>query len=370
MPFDRPTLTVIVDRVTGDFQSRITGATTLLRNSVLRVFSKVIGGSVHLLYGYLDYQYKQIFIMTADEYGLISHGNEYGIDRNEAIKAEGDADGTGTNGTVIPAGTEFQADDGQVYTSDEAETIAAGVFTVNLTASAAGQAGNQDAASVLTFVSPIVGADSTVTVDSDELSNGTDEEDVEDWRSRLLTRKRQPPHGGSETDYEQWAFEVSGVTRVWVFPSYMGAGTVGIAFVRDDDVDLIPSNTEMEAVYDYIVSHTDPSTGKTVGIPVTAEPGFFMVGYNDGQTFAQKAVDLSIGIYPNSTANQTAIQTKLEDALELYGGPGETVYISDLYSVLTEVADLERLRIDSPAADITATQQEVHVSGTITFSAY
>ena len=124
MPFDRPTLTTVIDRVTGDFESRISGATTLLRNSTLRVIAKVFGGAIHLLYGYLDYMYKQLFILTADEYGLINHGNEYGLDRNSATKATGDAAGTGTNGTVVPADTELQAADGTVYITDEAETVA------------------------------------------------------------------------------------------------------------------------------------------------------------------------------------------------------------------------------------------------------
>jgi uncharacterized phage protein gp47/JayE len=370
MPYDRPTITELVDRISGDLQTRITGATTLLRNSVIKVVAKVWGGVTHLLYGYLDYIYKQCFILTADEYGLVQHGSEYGIDREAATKATGNADGTGTNGTVIPVGTEFQSSDGQVYVSGTKDTIAGGVFTVDLTANAYGAAGNQDAATVLNFVSPISGADATVIVDSSALEGGADEEDVEDWREKLLTRKRKPPHGGAEHDYETWAKEVDGVTRAWSFPKYFGAGTIGLAFARDEDASPLPSNTEMATVYDYVVSHTDPATGKIVGVPVTAEPGFFVVGYNDSQTYTTKSIDFDLDIYPETAAVKAALEEKLQDAIEAFGGPGETIYISDLYFVLGDAAGLERLRIDAPAADVVATQQELPIVGTVTYDGY
>ena len=36
------------------------------------------------------------------------------------------------------------------------------------------------------------------------LNDGEDIEDVEDWRNKILAGKRNPPHGGSEEDYEKW----------------------------------------------------------------------------------------------------------------------------------------------------------------------
>ena len=370
MPFNRPTLMTVINRITGDFETRISGATTMLRNSVIRVFAKVIGGAIHLLYGYLDYMSKQLFILTADEYGLIKHGNEYGLDRKAATKATGNASGTGTDGTLIPEGTELQVADETVYIVDADVTIAGEVFTVALTAQSTGAAGNQDATASLIFVSPILGADATVTVDADTLMGGADEEDVEDWRDRLLTRKRMPPHGGAEHDYETWAMEVDGVTRAWAMPLYQGAGTIGLAFARDGDITPLPNNSEMEEVYNYVVSHTDPATGKTVGIPVTAEPGFFMIGYNDGQVYATLTINFTLKVYPNTAAVQVALETKLQDAIRAYGGPGETIYLSDVYFELGDAADLQRLEISAPAADITATQQQLPILGTVTFNDY
>jgi len=352
-------------------QSRITGATTLLRRSTLKVLARVQAGANHLLYGYIAYLGDQLFISKADEYGLVSHGAEWGIDRKASVTATGTCTATGTDGTVIPAGTELTSADGQVYTVDSEVTVASSTATLSLTAEVAGLDGNQDASTVLTFVSPIVGVDDTATADStDGIESGSDEEEVEEWRIRLLERKRQPPHGGAAHDYENWALEVAGVTRAWSFPLYFGIGTVGLAFVRDDDASVIPSSAEMETVYDYVISHEDSVTGKTIGIPVTAEPGFFLVGYNDSQTFSTVAIDMTIGIYPNTSTVQTSINSKIDDVLRELGGPGETVYISDVYYILGGAAGIERLRITLPATDITATQQQVHIRGAIEYEDY
>jgi len=78
MPFARPTLQEIVDRIVSDIQSRITGATTLLRRSILRVLARVYAGAVHLVYGFLEFMKDQIFVQSADA--------EYLEKQTEALK--------------------------------------------------------------------------------------------------------------------------------------------------------------------------------------------------------------------------------------------------------------------------------------------
>ncbi len=367
MPFSRSSLQVIVNRIVSDFQTRITGATSLLRRSVLNVIARVNAGIFHLLYEYLDYQARQIFAVTADEAGLEAIASEYGITRNAAVEAigSGETAGISINGTVIPAGTELQSTDGQVYTTDDDETIAGGVATLDFTASVAGEDGNDDAGVILSFVSPIVGVNTSVTVDSDGISGGSDEETDNALRERVLTRKRQPPHGGANFDYGVWALENSGVTRTWTFPQYQGAGTIGVAFVRDDDSDsIIPNSTERDIVKAYIIEHEDPGTGKTVGIPVTAEPGLFII------ELTLLSVDFQIDIYPNTPAVQLAIQENLEDLILRDGGPGETLYLSRIDEAISLADGEERHRIDAPVVDTTAGTERVHVLGTITFGDY
>jgi len=364
MPFTRNSLSEIASRIVSDFQTRITGATSLLRRSVLNVIARVNAGMFHLQYEYLDYQARQLFVSTADEAGLEAHASEYGITRKAAVAATGSGTVTGTNGIVIPAGTELQSTDEQVYTTDEAATIAAGTATLDFTASVVGEDGNDDPAITLTFVSPIAGVSTSVTVDADGISEGADEEIDADLRERILTRKRQPPHGGAYFDYEAWAKEVSGVTRAWSFPQYQGIGTIGVGFVRDDDDSIFPSASEIATVRAYIVEHEDPGTGKTVGCPVTAEPGLYMV------TLTPLSVDFNISIYPNTTAVQTSITANLTDLIEREGGPEQTLYLSKIGEAISLATSEARHKLNAPIIDTTATATQVHVLGTVTFGDY
>jgi len=363
MPFTRKSLQGIVDQIVSDFQARITGATSLLRRSVLRVIARVNAGAFHLLYEYLDYQARQLFATTGDEAGLEAIASEYGITRNAATYAIGSGTATGTNGITIPAGSQLTSTDDQTYETDEDVVIAAGTATVEFTATIAGADGNDDAGITLTFVSPIAGVNTSLTVDADGIYDGTDEETDEELRARILARKRQPPHGGAEFDYETWALEVSGVTRAWTFPLYMGVGTIGVAFVRDDDDSIIPNAVQMAEVRAYIVEHEDPGTGKMVGCPVTAEPGLFMV------TLAPQTIDFEIAIYPNTVAVQAAVEDALADLIVREGGPGEMIYLSEINEAISLASGEEHHRLDSPVEDVTAVNK-VHVLGTVTFTNY
>ena len=369
MPFVRSSLQQIIDRIISDFQTRITGATSLLRRSVLRVIARVNAGVFHLLYEYLDYQARQLFVMTADEAGLEAHSSEYGITRNAAVAATGSGvTGTSTNGIVIPAGTELSSTNDQIYETDADVTVAAGIATLAFTAQVAGENGNDDAGIILSFVSPIAGVSTSVTVDADGISEGTDIETDNDLRTRVLARKRQPPHGGAYFDYEVWAKEVPGVTRAWAFPLYQGLGTIGLAFVRDNDTDIIPSAAEIATVRAYIVEHEDPGTGKTVGCPVTAEPGLYMM------TLTPLVVNFNIDIYPNTVAVQTSVQASvqanIEDIIMQDGGPGETLYLSRISEAISLAEGEVRHRIDAPVIDTTASNTQIHKLGTITFGNY
>jgi uncharacterized phage protein gp47/JayE len=364
MPFTRNSLQEIIDRIVSDFQTRITGATSLLRRSFLYIIARVNAGAFHLLYEYLDYQARQLFISTADEAGLESHGAEYGLGREAAVAATGNVTATGTNGIVISAGTQLSSADDQVYTVDSEVTIAGGTATLAVTASVAGVDGNQLAGSLLTFVSPIAGVDTTATVMSGGLSGGKDEETDSAYRARLLARKRQPPHGGADFDYVTWALEYPGVTRAWSFPQYQGTGTIGIAFVMDNEASIIPDASQRAAVRAYIVEHEDPASGKIVGCPVTAEPGLFMIGLTN------LSIDFEINVYPNTSAVRTAIGAALLEVVTREGGPGETIYLSEINDAINTALGVERHKLVSPIADITASTEQLHRRGTMVFNDY
>jgi uncharacterized phage protein gp47/JayE len=365
MPFDRPSLTTIFNRIKSDFVNRITGADSLLRRSMLNIIARVNAGGFHNLYGYLDYQALQFLASTASSTNLDTIADEFGISRNDAVKAEGTAAVIGTAGIVIPAGTELQSSEGFIYLTDNAVTIGGGdTVDVDFTAELAGAAGNDDAGVILSFVSPITSVNSTATVDSDGIFNGTDIETDDALRTRVLNRKRQPPHGGAELDYENWALEVAGVTRAWSVPLYQGPGTIGLAFVRDGDVSIIPNESQRDTVRDYIISHTDPASGKTVGIPVTAEPGFFMIelSFDD--------LNIEINLDPNTTEVQNNVRSELQDLILREGGVSETLFLSRISEAISLANKEVKHIIVSPTTDQIGSSTTIHRLGTTIFNNY
>jgi uncharacterized phage protein gp47/JayE len=364
MPFARPTLQEIIDRIETDFKNRIENADSFLRRSVLKVMSRVFAGVVHLVYGFLQYQKDQLFLSTADTDNIELQAAEFGIRKTAAVSATGSGTVTGTTGKVIPAGTKLSSPTDNVYLVDTSVTLAAGTGTLAFTAEVAGADSNDTAGITLSFITPITGVNTSVTVSSAGITGGTDEETPDSLRDRGLTRKRQPPHGGAEFDYENWALEVSGVTRAWSFPQYMGDGTIGLAFVRDNDTNPIPNATQRAAVRSYIVSHDDPLSGVQVGIPVTAEPGLFIIDNS------LQAVAFSIAITPNTATVQADVTSKLSDLILTHGGPGETIYLSEMQAAIAGSTLETAHTIISPAADVAIPINRVGTLGTIVWSNY
>ena len=145
---------------------------------------------------------------------------------------------------------------------------------------------------------------------------------------------------------------------------FNGLGTIGVAFVRDAETPIVPSTAEIAEVRTHIVQHIDETTGKTVGIPVTAEPGLFVI------TLLEKPISVSVGISPNTPAIRTAATKIIDDAWVEFGGPGVTIQLSKLSKAIARTKDLEFFRLTVPAIDIVAAQTEVHTPGVYIFTDY
>ncbi len=352
MAFIRPTLQELNTRIQADIESRVTGGNKLLRRSVLKVLGTIFAGAMHLLYGFLNWVYKQSFPDTAEKENLERSANIWGITRIPAAFSQGNVTFTGDNGTDIPAGTEIQLSNGLVFTTDALGTVSGGTVTVAATASVAGPDSDAVAGTAISLSSPITGITTQGVVASGDLSGGLLEESDEDLLTRLLARIQNPPHGGSEADYIAWAKEVPGVTRAFVLPLHLGAGTVGVTFVRDDDSgSIIPSAGEVATVQAYI---DDPSRR-----PVTA----------DVTVFAPTAVPLNftIAVTPNTTAVKAAVEAELEDLIYREAEPGGTILLTHINEAISLATGETDHTLTVPAANVTVTSSQLSTMGTITW---
>jgi len=358
MAFVRPTLDTIIDRVKTDIKGSV-GVTSILRRSFLEAISKGIAGAAHMLHGHLYWVSRQIFPDQADQEYLERWASIYGFERKTATYGKYTVDVTGTNASVLPAGTLYQRSDGLQYEVDSDVTIAAGVGTATVSASGAGADYNLESGDQIELVSPVSGINSAAVFNS-TTTEAEDEESDEQLRARLVERIQEPPSGGRATDYLLWAKEVAGVTRAWVLPAHLGEGSVGVSFVEDDETDIIPDAAKVDEVQDYIDDEKPVTADVTVFAPI------------------ELTVDMTIAIKPNTVAVQTAISQELKDLFfrdgqvagsyktvsETYDG---VIPLSKINEAISIAEGEEDHTVVSPTSDVTPSTGGLATLGTITW---
>lgn len=347
----RPTLPQLVDRAQTDLEGRLLDGAKALPRSTIAVLARVAAGQVHMLYGYQEWLARQPFPDTAEAEYLERHARIWGIRRKPAVVATGQVAILGTEGAVLPAGAQLQRVDGVLYTVLEEVTVADGTALANIEAVEPGLAGDTPEGVSLTLTAPVTAMQSVGLVQAPGLTGGVDQEADEALRTRLLARIQAPPHGGAGQDYEAWALEVPGVTRAWVYPLHMGAGTVGVAIVADDAPDSpIPGAELVEAAQAHIDSVR----------PVTAEVFVFAP--------TPLSVPITVALSPDTSATRAAVAAELGDLFAREAEPGQVIFLSHLREAISISPGETNHVLTAPTADITPDALEFPVLGTITFS--
>lgn len=356
MPFERPTLATINAQLAADIESRLPGADAQLRRSFLNAIARTLAGGVHGLHGYLEFVALQAMPDTAETEFLDRHGGIWGINRAPAEPAGGDVDFTGTDGAVIPADTLLVRGDGVEFATTAEATIAGGTATAPVECQDAGETGNTAAGQTLNLVSPIANVQSEAAVAIAGLTGGADEESDDSIRARILARIQQPPHGGARHDYLLWALDRGAhgvaVTRAWVFPQELGAGTVTVRFVMDDAYgDGIPLAADVTDVQTHLDS-VRPVTAEVHVLAPVAAPLDFEIS----------------GLAPATQAVRDAIEAELRDLILREAEPGGTLLLSHIREAISTAADEHDHVLVAPAADVTEATGEIATFGSVTWS--
>lgn len=248
-----------------------------------------------------------------------------------------------------------------LVTIEGVDAITGGSITGTVIAVDVGAGTNTEDGDILTLVGAITGIDSQVTVVSTD-TEGEDSETDDSYRARLLARVRQAPHGGNANDYIQWALAVPGITRAWVLPDQLGAGTVLVYVVEDDEGDIFPDVAKIEEVQTYINGVRPITADVTVVSPTPVD------------------LDLTISISPNTPDVRAAVEAEIRDMLYRYAvphgvlkdaGQGTTYDGSILISKINEAISIAEGEEDhvlvSPTTNITVTTGQMVRLGTISW---
>jgi uncharacterized phage protein gp47/JayE len=302
--------------VRDSIRGRLPGADATVPNSVLRVMSDAQGALCHLTLQYVDWLARQLLPDTAETEWLDRHGDIWLVNadgttgRKMATLAQGIVEFISADGGIypVPTGTRLSWSSIEYETTED---IVTGTLPAQATARALdpGAAGNAPAGSSLGVIGNLTGVTSATVV---EMDGGTDEESDENLRVRVLSRIRNPPMGGAQADYVNWALAVPGVTRAWA-ASEQGPGTITVRFLMDElraDDNGWPTSTDIQTVHNYIDKMR----------PVTVMDCYVVAPI-------KQFIDIEIAeLVPSTTSAADAIEKSIRDMLHQVAAPGATIY--------------------------------------------
>jgi uncharacterized phage protein gp47/JayE len=339
MPFARPSFEDLRRRTKQDIMIRLPGTDALLRYNNLGIIGEVQAGAAHLLYGRLEWSFRQLFPDTAEGEFLDRWASIWGVLRIAATKAKGRAVWPAGASTAIPTGALVSRGDGTRYRVENGASVTPDeTITVDLIAENFGAAGNAAPDVQLTLATTIDNVAPLGRIIWPGVAGGYDGEGDDQLLIRLLQRIRLPPRGGARHDYERWAMEVPGVTRAWVYPLELGPGTVVTRFMMDDvreTDDGIPQPGDVALVQAHIDENRPITATSTPAVAPIAAPLDILI--------AQLEPDL-----PEIRDN---IETELRYLIRRETAPGAELYQNRIFAAINAAPGVARFRLLEPAGD-------------------
>lgn len=249
-------------------------------------------------------------------------------------------------------------------------TPATGTITASFTTAYAaikaddyGAAGNSAGGSTLSLVSPIVGVDSNCYLSYDGLTLGLDSETDDALRLRLQERTSNFTAPFTASGLPVFIKEkVAGASRVWVQTATPSAGYATIYFVRDGDLNIIPTASQVNAVKDAIIN-------QETGIKPANTPDSYVI------VAAPTPVSINITfatLSPNTTAMKAAITETLTDFFKSAAvAVGGDITLNQLNALIYSVVDADgnspTFTLSAPSSDTAISDSQLAILGNITY---
>jgi uncharacterized phage protein gp47/JayE len=218
--------------------------------------------------------------------------------------------------------------------------------TVNAQSEDSGTAGNVGIAAVTELTN--APADLIGVSNPTAFTGGTEPEDTEDFRQRLLAFA-QNPYTGSAADLETWAEAVDGVEQATVFPNTPGPGQVTVRITGPGGT--VPGSDVVAAVQ----SALNAQDLANVTITVT--------------TFTAVSTNVTVQVVLDSTYALSDVAQSVTDAIANYINSvdvGGTVYVSGIIAAITGLPGIVDVTVTTPTTNQTTAATSKRVPGTIT----
>lgn len=347
MSFSQPTLPELIQQNSADLESRFPGGGLYRRRSVLGALARKQAADERGMRTYLEWISRQIFVDTADQEGVERDAAIHGMDYLSATAASGPITVTGLAGASLPALSTWQGPNGLVYVLVTGVVLAGTSQSITVSCLTPGVAGNLLAGASMTLVNPVMSIQPVAIVGSGGVTGGAESEDIDSLRERVITRKRQPPRGGSANDYVTWAQEAHpDVDKVWV-SNENGNNAISVRFSTFSGP--IPTLGVVTAVDDYIQTVRPVTAAPTVLAPIA------------------QTVNFSISLLPDTPETRAAVEAELRGLVEREAEPSGRIYLSRIREAISGAAGEVDHSITVPAADVVSDYAHLPVFGAITW---
>jgi uncharacterized phage protein gp47/JayE len=261
-----PTTQETVDANVAKFEATLNQTVPATDKAFVRVVAVIEASAFSSLARMAVDRAKENLALTASADGLATIGEEIGVIRKAATAAEFTIETTAGAGTSVPITARFTGDsNAESYRPSASASEGSGTISLTAVAETAGTGANLSVGDTLTITVPIDDVSPIWTVTA-VLVEGLDQEDIEEYRRRVLNGLRTVGGGGNSADYRTWAEEVEGVYRAFPYSgaptgtSYPGDRTVYIEADSTIDADGIAPEYLLDDVR--VAINTDPVTGK------------------------------------------------------------------------------------------------------------
>lgn len=279
------------------------------------------------------------FAQTAWGDYLTMRAAEHGIDRKEAVRAQGTVTVIG-NG-MVNAGALFATENGITFEAVKSILVEQ-QGEIPIIAVDAGTSGNVGAGTITKIPVTIAGISSVTNAAA--TTDGYNAETDEALLTRLYFHVRKPITSGNANQYEEWALSVEGVGKAKVKPLWNGNGTVKVIIT---DTKYNPaSDVLIKKVADYI------ENVRPIGATVTVRTP------NIKECTVSAAVSIASGYEDDyKSALQTVIEKYMQEAfLENH------VSLARIGKAMLDsgaVTDYDNLQLNGSSKNITLTEEEL-----------
>ena len=294
----------------------------------------------------------QSFPQTARGMYLDRHAAMRGLSRLPASKAAGtlrfSVDSPPALSVGIPAGTVCMTADERRFQTTGGVTLEVGKTYVDAPAEAleAGSGGNAVAGAVRFLTACPVAV--TACVNPAAFSGGSDAEDDETLRERILESYRRLPNGANAAWYEQTAMSHDGVAAARAVGRARGIGTVDVYIAGESG---LPGAALLEEVREDLRERREIAVDVEVKAPATVP------------------VNVSAASAVREGADFGEVKAQAELAVSnLFTGRmlGRPVLLAELGNRLYGLEGVENYRFSAPAEDLAADGTVLPVLGTLT----